>query len=107
MGKAKGGLAVADALDLRKPLVKDFVDPDREVENFVQIRLPHIPYAKAHCKLLYRSKDNQTIRYRVNWFSEKTEAGCIVPLRSIVHSRYYELRIKSSGPELVDLTDKQ
>jgi hypothetical protein len=103
MSKAKEGLVVADAIDLQKPLVKDYVDPDLALDNFLKLRLPHVPRATTQCKLVYRSKDGSRIHFRVNWWREDASEDSFVGKYSIVHSAFYEVKATRNGYELIEV----
>lgn len=85
MKKTKTSLS-APVIDRRKPLVKEFIDADKAVKDYLLVRLPHVSYAIPKICLVYQSKDKATYRFRINWWREA----------SIVQSGYYEV-ISSEG----------
>jgi hypothetical protein len=92
MGKTKTSLSLS-AIDLKKPLVKDFVDPDKAIEDFVLNRLPEFPRTRIKLCLTYQSKDKTLYRFRVNWINSEGR---------IVNSKCYEVNVG----ETTELTEK-
>jgi len=90
MGKAKTGLAATNSIDLHKPLVKDYVDPDLALDEFMQLHLPHVPYSIPQCKLVSKSSDGKIKRYRINWWREEYDGG-FVPTIKLTHSATFEV----------------
>lgn len=103
MKKAKEGLTIADVLETKKPLVRDFIDPDKEIERFISIRLPHVPHCTPQLKLVYQSKDKHLYKYRVNWWLHQNHEGSYVTTSSIVTSKYYEITKQVDGIAMREL----
>ena len=86
-------------IDLRKPVVKEFVDQDREIRDFLLLRLPHVPYATPRVAHVYTSKDKKEHRFRVNWFVKVEDK--LVTTSKMVSSQYVRVLITDKGYELV------
>ena len=92
---SKEAVGLVQSIDLRKPIVKEFVDQDQEVINFLSIRLPHVPYCTSKMICVYRSKDKTEVAYRVNWY--KKEEGIVVQTNRLHFSPYVKVLIKPGG----------
>jgi hypothetical protein len=97
---SKEGVALVNAIDLKKPVVKEFVDQVQEVTTFLQIRLAHVPYCTSRIFCVYRSKDATRLAFRVNWY--KTSEGDLVTTRSMVKSQYVKILVKPGGFEIIE-----
>ena len=105
MGKTKDSdLAVMEPVDTSKPLVKEFVDKDSQIKQFITTRLPHFPNSSVSIKKVYQSRDKSVYRFRVNYHRSILEGDCIIPLNSIVASRYVEVVCKGNDYEFFDKT---
>lgn len=100
---SKQSLTVSGGIDVQKPLVKEYIDPDAKVESFLKERLPHVAYSVPHIKPISKSKDGRSARYRVNWWRESHEDGNFIVTGDIVHSDLYEVSQTKSGMELKKL----
>lgn len=86
----KNKAITTSAIDMRKPLVKDFIDPDKAVLDFLLTRLPHVSKAKPKVNRVYQSQDKSLNRFRVNWWTDD----------GIVKSGYYEVILKEGAFDL-------
>ena len=51
------------------PLVKEFIDHDKEIIRFLEVRLPHIPGTTMKINPVYSTETRR--HYRVNWYFVK------------------------------------
>jgi hypothetical protein len=93
MKKTKSSLTIADAIDNRKPLTKEYVNPSEVVDRILNVRLPYVKGCTAIHKLVFTSKDKLTTKYRVNWFH---------PDGFIARSGYFELTQSPDGYNLAE-----
>jgi hypothetical protein len=107
MPKQKSETAVMEPLDTVKPLVKDFVDPDKNLNDFLTLRLPHVPHSRMAIKQVYQNKGKTTFRYRINYWVECQDAGSTISTGQIVKSMYVEVSDSIEGYVLTDLTDRK
>jgi hypothetical protein len=92
------------SIDLRKPIVQEFVDQDKQMTDFLLTRLPHVSHARPKFICVYRSKDNSIYRHRVNWYREIQDDKIDFSVNKIVASQYVEVKITKDGIVLTDLT---
>ena len=96
--------SIIEGIDFDKPLVRDFVDKNTIVLNFLSTRLPHVPHAYPKFNLVYVSKDKKTAKYRVNWYREEIEG--VARMLKIVHSQYIQvMSMNDNSLEMLDLTN--
>ena len=85
----------AQPIDLQKPVVKEFVDKNQQLSNFLEIRLPHVPYCIPKMICVFESKDKTEVAYRVNWTKKSNSA--------IESSQYVKILIKPDGYEILSV----
>ncbi len=104
--KQKTEVALLEPLDTLKPLVKDFFDPEKDLLDFVLLRLPHISNTEVSLKQVYQSKNKMTFRYRVNyWRKEMNDVG--LTSGSIVKSSMIQVDDSGEGFVFSDVTDSK
>lgn len=106
--KAKNEVALLEPLDTMKPLVKDFVDAEKDLHDFVDLRLPSVPKASPVIKQVYVNKTKTVFRYRVNYWAVILHDDCFVPTGKIVKSLYIEVKgTPSEGYTFTDITGQK
>jgi hypothetical protein len=98
---SKEGVGLVNTIDPKKPLIKEFVDQDREVATFLQIRLTHVPYCTARIFCVKRYKDTTQLAFRVNWY--RTDESKMIVTQVMVKSQYVKVRVKPGGFEIIEV----
>lgn len=78
-----------------KPFIKDFFNADREIDKYLNIRLPHVPYSIMKLCIVSVSKDKKTRKYRVNWY--RSDSSGFVTTSNLVSSQYVQVNTTKDG----------
>ena len=94
--KKTSSLACLAAVVPQQPLIKEYVNRDNEIDEFIQIHLPHIPHSQLRLNLVLISSENKRW-YRANWYSTVLSKESFVPSNNIVASEMIIVIMTSEG----------
>ena len=100
--KNKSNEMAIEPVDNTKPLVKDFFDPEKNLIDFIQVRLPHVPHSTISLRPVYQNTARTVFRYRVNYW---LFTGDAVPTpTSIAKSLMIQIQNSATGLVFTDIT---
>jgi hypothetical protein len=97
-------VTTATSIDTMKPLVKDYVDPIKDLIDFVSLRVPHISKTEIDVVQTYQNKAKTSFRFRVNYWLISKEEGSIVATGKIVKSLCIDVFETPDGLQYLDVT---
>ena len=103
MKKTKNSLQCLEAVLPVEELIKEYIDNGAEIENFIQLKMPHVPKTRLKANYLYSSKDGLERRYRINWLLKTQDNNSMVETYSIAKSALIKVVWNDGNYEIVNL----